>query len=329
MSRPATSRLKVNPPLGSPPTLEWRPCTELQIDPGYQRSILQANSQTLIRRIAQFWDWGLCQPLAVARRDDGTLMVVDGQHRLEAARLRRDIAHLPCVITSYANAGDEAAAFVALNQQRRPLTALDLFKAAVAAEDEAALAILKLLKDNGLSVAPHMNYISWKPGMVSNIPGIKRSYRVHGPKTTSAALEALSRGFHGLVLRYAGSIFPGLCDFIAEEIRVGRVVDRTKIADTLGSLTQKEWKNLFFAERARTGAHGDVAARIQIAARYALLSGGQHVPLPKAPVPNHAVETIIAPSDSAWCDQCDRRVSGEKAALCNSAYCSLKRAKAA
>jgi ParB-like chromosome segregation protein Spo0J len=68
-----------------------------------------------------FWDWSLCQPLAVAKRDDGGLMVVDGQHRLEAARLRGDIEDLPCVVTAYRNAGDEAAAFVALNQQRRPL----------------------------------------------------------------------------------------------------------------------------------------------------------------------------------------------------------------
>jgi hypothetical protein len=123
MARAATSRLKVNTPLGSPPTLEWRAVGELLIDDSYQRTVEAAASQALIRRIAMFWDWGLCQPLAVSRRPDGKLLIVDGQHRASAAKLRGDIPHLPCVITSFASAGDEAAAFVALNQMRRPLSA--------------------------------------------------------------------------------------------------------------------------------------------------------------------------------------------------------------
>jgi hypothetical protein len=177
VSRPATSRLKVNPVLGSPPTLEWRPVGELLIDPAYQRAIDTGPSQTLIRRIAMFWDWGLCQPLAVSRRPDGALTIVDGQHRAAAAKLRGDVPHLPCVITSYASAGDEAAAFVALNQQRRPLQALDLFKAAVAAEDKEALLILDCIQSAGLSLAPHSNWTAWKPGMVANVGGLKRVLR--------------------------------------------------------------------------------------------------------------------------------------------------------
>jgi hypothetical protein len=104
MSRAATSRLKVNPQVGQRPTLEFRRLCDLKIDPSYQRSIEIGTSQTLIRRIAMFWDWSLCQPLAVARRADGALMVVDGQHRLAAARLRGDIYDLPCVITAYESA---------------------------------------------------------------------------------------------------------------------------------------------------------------------------------------------------------------------------------
>jgi hypothetical protein len=101
MSRPATTKLKVNPPLGSLPVLQYCSPDQLLIDESYQRSLEAANSQTLIRRIAMHWDWGLCQPLFVARRADGSLYVVDGQHRLEAAKLRGDIWQLPCVVTSF------------------------------------------------------------------------------------------------------------------------------------------------------------------------------------------------------------------------------------
>ena len=46
--------------------------------------------------------------------------------------MRRDIAQLPCVVGNYTSTADEAASFVHLNQKRKPLGKLDVFKAAVA-----------------------------------------------------------------------------------------------------------------------------------------------------------------------------------------------------
>jgi hypothetical protein len=190
MARAATSRLKVNPALGSPPTLEWRAVGELHIDASYQREINAGPSQTLIRRIAMFWDWGLCQPLAVSRRPNGSFTIVDGQHRASAAKLRGDIAHLPCVITSYASAGDEAAAFVALNQQRRPLSGLDVFKAALAAGDMEATQVNIALTDAGLRIASSTNLASLPPGAMSNVRGLQRCYRIHGVQVLTARRAA-------------------------------------------------------------------------------------------------------------------------------------------
>jgi hypothetical protein len=249
VSRAATSRLKVNPPLGHPPTLEWRAVGELLIDDAYQRTVETGPSQTLIRKIAQFWDWGLCQPLTVSRRPDGTLLIVDGQHRASAAKLRGDIPHLPCVITSYANAGDEAAAFVALNQMRRPLSQLDLFKAAVAAEDKEALEIVDCLTRAGLSVAPHSNYTAWKPGMVQNVGGLRECLRTKGHAVLRDALMVLGRAYEGEILRYAGTIFPGIAHIVANErqgcdsgeIIQGRMQFMPGMIDMVNASTQKEW----------------------------------------------------------------------------------------
>ena len=153
MSRPATSRLKVNPPLGMMPALQYAPPSILQVDQSYQRSLENKSSQTLIRKIAQYWNWDLCQPLVVARRHGGSLFVIDGQHRLEAAKLRGDIQQLPCVIVEYASSADEAASFVHLNQQRRPLSTVDVFKAAVASLDPEAVALSDAMADAGLTLA--------------------------------------------------------------------------------------------------------------------------------------------------------------------------------
>lgn len=211
-----TDRLKFNPQLGTPPVLQWATPGQLMIDPSYQRSIQNGPSQSLIRQIATHWNWDLCQPLVVSKREGGGLFVIDGQHRLAAAKLRRDIVHLPCVILDLADRADEAANFVHLNQRRRALSKLDVFKAAVASGDTEASAIARALSEVDLSIATTTNPHAWKPGMVSNIGGIQQCWKRHGPTRTRASLHVLANAFSGQVLRYAGTIFPGVAALVAE-----------------------------------------------------------------------------------------------------------------
>jgi hypothetical protein len=287
MSRAATSRIKCNPVLGSPPTLEWRAVSELLIDPTYQREINTAPSQTLIRKIAQFWDWGLCQPLAISRRPDGKLTIVDGQHRASAAQLRGDIPHLPCVITSYANTGDEAAAFVALNQMRRPLSKLDLFRAAVAAEDKDALLIVECVEAAGLRIASSTNLVNAKPGAISNIGGLQRVLtRDGGENVLRVALAALAQGFSGQALQYAGTIFPGLAAVGKDELRL-----RTPLAEIVPALariaatkSQDDWRREIKAAIGESGGMAREASEM-LFRRYWRISRGIIEP-PSAPKPS-------------------------------------------
>ena len=247
MARPATARLKCNPPLGRMPVLQYLRPGEIAIDPAYQRSIDGDSSQSLIRKIAQHWNWDLCQPLVVAARPSGALMVIDGQHRLAAARLRGDIDQLPCTIVHYESAADEAASFVHLNQQRRPLTKVELFKAAVASEDPEAKAIAQALAEAGLAIAPHSNFTAWKPGMVHNIGGIERAWRQRGAAATKAALWVLAEAWPGEVLRYAGTIFPGIAAICAED---GEGCEIALLRDMISSDTQLGWRKAILEAKA-------------------------------------------------------------------------------
>ncbi|MBY0394144.1 MAG: ParB/RepB/Spo0J family partition protein, partial [Novosphingobium sp.] len=227
---------------------------QLEIDAQYQRSVDSEQSQQLVRAIAQHWNWDLCQPLVVARRPDGKLYVIDGQHRLAAARLRGDIPQLPAVVVQYDSVEDEAASFVLLNQQRKPLSKLDLFKAAVASGDTTASAIVQAMDAAGIRLAPHQNYISWKPGMVSNIGGIEACWKGRGALVTRLALKALAEGFEGQVLRYAGTIFPGIAAVIELEVRSagnsapdGEIWDL--IVEMLAGTSQEEWRRAVMAVR--------------------------------------------------------------------------------
>jgi hypothetical protein len=266
MSRAATSRLKVNAPLGVKPALRWLRLDEIGVDFAYQRSLEAGPSQSLIRRIAMFWDWSLCQPLAVAKRAGGALMIVDGQHRHAAAKLRGDIDSLPCVVTAFARYEDEAAAFVALNQQRRPLSRLDVFKAALAAGDMEASQIALALDDAGLRVASTTNLLSIPPGAVSNVRGLQSCYRAHGVQVLSAALDVLAQSYKGEVLRYAGSIFPGLEAIVADEIAVdAKFVDGERfilMTEMVRGATQNEWYRAVSAKTAELPTRRAAAASL-------------------------------------------------------------------
>lgn len=319
MSRPGTSRLKVNPPLGALPVLQFCMPAQLQVDPAYQRSLAAEASQKLIRKIAQHWDWGLCLPLVVARRETGDLFVIDGQHRLEAARRRSDISQLPCVIGDFRAVEDEAAAFVHLNQNRRALSKLDVFKAAVASGDEEACAVAAAIEAAGLTLAPHSNYTAWKPGMVSNIGGIQKAWREYGEIVTTQALIALEQAFHRQVLRYAGTIFPGivaictrlLCGF--EEPSHDGI---ERLSRWVGARRQEEWRSLIMQYRAEEpGLRFADAAAAVFNREWSRRQGTGAKP---------ALKFEVCRDGKAWCDQCDVLVTRATAEGCKSRFCPLR-----
>jgi len=330
MARAATSRLKVNPPLGKLPVLQYIPPTELLIDATYQRSLDASASKTLIRKIAQFWNWDLCQPLVVSRRSDGGLYVIDGQHRLAASRLRTDIGQLPCVVVEYEKSADEAASFVHLNQQRRPLSALDVFKAAVASEDEEALAIMAALTDVGLSIAPHLNFVSWKPGNLSNIAGIQRAWRADGATVGKLAMRAISEAFSGEILRYAGTIYPGIAHVCKEWMGAGGFGSQgwPRFIKILQSRSQAGWRKQIVMAGASDPNLNFSRASAKVIYE-ACISGDipsrQDCPA-SLPKPGNGLSRNFKPDDDglSWCDQCDHRVTAGKASSCGDRFCFMR-----
>lgn len=247
-------------PRGRQPSIEWVPIGELLIDDSYQRSIETSTSARLIREIAAGWDWDVLDVLKVSRRPDDRLFVIDGQHRLAAARLRPDIPQLPCVLKRCAGPGEEAELFKRANRGRKPMSALDDFRAAVASGDAEASSAMQLISGAGLSVAPHGNFIAWKPGMVSNVSGILRAYRRHGETLAGRALVVMAHAFEGQVLRYCGTLYSGILGFLARR----PIVDDELLVRVLRSRAQLRW----IGEIAQLKGHGSSAAVEAIARAY-------------------------------------------------------------
>jgi len=245
------------PPVkGTPPTVEWSRCDGLQIDHGYQRMIEGRQSQRLIKSIAENWDWRLLSPLTVSHRDgrygEPGFFVIDGQHRLEAARLRGDIASLPCIISKFESYEAEALAFVNINSARRQVTALDRYHARVAAKEELALKIKDVVEMVGLTVTRHNDAEFWAPDEISFPDLVGRYLEREGEQKgeTETALGLLV-AWCGKPLLQGRELFEGLIHIARSEWPGGHDGFYQDFVDHLASKRQSLWvatRNRIMAE---------------------------------------------------------------------------------
>jgi hypothetical protein len=129
---------------------------ELNIDHAYQREKV---SQGKVRQIQSSWSWVGCGMILVALRKDGTHWVMDGQHRVLAARNRSDIDELPCLVFTVESKNDEAAGFLVANTQRKPVTAIAKYRAMVLTKDATAIAVDEVLNRLGIEVSDTLNTV--------------------------------------------------------------------------------------------------------------------------------------------------------------------------
>lgn len=208
-------KIGFRPPIGKMPSIEWVHTAELTVDQSYQRSIDNEGSRRLIASIAANFDWRLCAPLVVSRRPDGSKVIIDGQHRWAAAVRRGDLLQLPCCLFTYDNPEDEARMFIVANRARKPMNRLDDFHAALAAADEDAVEIQRLVTEAGLTMARNTSSSAWKAGEVAFTSSIAAALRRQGPAVVSAALTSIAEAYEGHPLNYGASIFGALIKLFA------------------------------------------------------------------------------------------------------------------
>lgn len=233
--------LNIKPPIGIPPSPQFLPVASLKVDDTYQRSIEGGASQKLINKIAENWDWRLCLPLLVSRRR-GELFVIDGQHRLEGAKLRPDIPHLPVVVFDFDDEKAEADLFVQANRSRRSMSKLDEFYAALVAGDKRAIEVNDVVTAAGLVVGRVPAWQYWKPGEVVFISSIQRLLKSAGRPTVQSALNMIGRAFEGSVLISGGAIFEGLVAFMQARATDAAPIDEALMEVVLSEVGLPGWK---------------------------------------------------------------------------------------
>ena len=129
-----------------PGLFEWINKNDLLIDHTYQRRAMSSK----VLNIAREWSWIACGCLLVARRHSNSVM--DGQYRTLAARKRSDITELPCMVFEVETIQNEAQGFLDANTHRKPVSALDKYRALLTAGDETAAFIDELVTKIGRTV---------------------------------------------------------------------------------------------------------------------------------------------------------------------------------
>jgi hypothetical protein len=133
-----------------PGEFAWLPVGILEVDEAYQRKA----SENKVLAIAASWSWVACGAILVARRGD-RYYVMDGDHRVLGARRRDDIDKLPCMVFETTDVKEEAAGFLRANTFRKPVTALEKFRAEIAVGDPTAIFVEELLQGSGYEVSPY------------------------------------------------------------------------------------------------------------------------------------------------------------------------------
>ena len=121
--------------------------SDILIPEEYQRIFDQARAEGIAMR----FKWSRFQAPHINRRPDGTLVAVDGQHRIWAAQrcFGADVM-IPVNLTTVETTVEEASDFDAENTERRTLNYNAAFRARIHARDADSLQVLLLLKEVGM-----------------------------------------------------------------------------------------------------------------------------------------------------------------------------------
>lgn len=123
--------------------------SEPVVDATVQRSL----DMTRVKSIGESFEWAGFGVPTLNRRSDGSLHIVDGQHRIMGARKAGHGAVLRQMrVFDGLSVQEEARLFRLLNDTKRP-TPVDLFQVAVIEGEEVAVAMNDLIKRHGLYVA--------------------------------------------------------------------------------------------------------------------------------------------------------------------------------
>jgi hypothetical protein len=171
------------------PILQWVDVDSLVIDERYQRPLGPRNLLA-IQKIADEFDWMQFSPVLLAPADAGRFAVIDGQHRVHAAVLC-GVTRVPAQIVM-ASAADQARAFAGVNSKATPITAHQVYRAALVAREPWAERCMAVVEGAGCTLATaNPSAKDRKPRVLYQVGSVRKMVVQRGQ---ADALAAVLRG---------------------------------------------------------------------------------------------------------------------------------------
>lgn len=232
----------------------WLPVAEMKVHPPAQRLLRRA----WIRRHVAAFDANQLGVICVSRRADGSLWLIDGQHRVELIRaVGWGDQALYCEIFEGLTVQQEAAMFLVRND-RISVRAFDKFTAGVTAGEDSCPAINKLVSDLGLCIAEGN-----RDGSISAVRALQSIYSGAGVASGRDGTVALRSTLETIVAAWGKSS----TNFKAEVIgglgliylRYGQKIDRDALVLRLGKIAGGAAKLIQQGRSAREFHGGSIA----------------------------------------------------------------------
>lgn len=269
LNRKATKSVKRTTPhvekLNKPSSLQEFHAGDFMTDHNVQRAL---NEARVVEMAADFRpdSMGL---ITASRRMDGRLYILDGQHRIAAARMANYDGPIATREFRDLTIQEEAGLFLTLNKMRAVST-IERFKVRVTLGDRIAVNINKILTAYGL----HVNFAATNtPNTISSIVTLEKVYRGAGVRDEGDHADLVDRTIGTLVKAYGGDTRPvvfsramveGLGIFHAT---YGKQIDKDRLIEVLSAIPPRQ-----MVTRARTrrdamgGTLGENAAESILAA---------------------------------------------------------------
>lgn len=227
---------------GPVPELAWLPVAKLSVDGRYQRSLDTRAGQRLIERLVENFRWSAFQAILACPDGKGGWLIIDGQHRAEAAR-RLGIEHVPAVVVAAGSVAEQARAFILANDQRVTVNQYAKHHARLAAGDPAAQEIDRRAAKAGMTI-PHypIPADNLKPGQTLALASFVSLPKRYGDVVADLAFKAVADAYRGQPGGLRAAFFAGMAEWLANA--AGAEERRRKADSAAAALGGRPWAEL-------------------------------------------------------------------------------------
>lgn len=223
--------------------------TDLQVDPQAQRALNVNRAKSIAANIIE----KALGVIVVSKRSDGSLWIIDGQHRVWAAKLA-GLTHITAEVHSNLSLKDEAVLFMLNNNESQRVSAIDLYLVGLTAGSDLQVDVQNVLDKHGLKVgiAPSTNVVA----AVRCLEDVTRRY---GTEALDRALTIAEAVWDRDGQSWEGTLLGGLGEFVGKH--GNDVDDKTLIAKMQRKGTQNKWLMLATGHMVTTDGGGAAVSK--------------------------------------------------------------------